>query len=348
MDVVWGAEEEWKMKVRLIGLVVVMLVGTLLGSVAALAAEAAPGSAEATPAPASAEQALPAAPAATGAAPAAAPTAEPLPGYAVRLGDRIQLSVWGEPSLSTEATVMPDGTVSLPMIGALAVVGKTIPAATQEVQDAYGRYFKDPKVSLTCLPKSPSQVYMAGAVARPGPLDYDPRLRMTDYLAMAGGPTVGADLTRVVITSVEASGTSTKTLDLSQTKPGQETEQNPTLKPGDTVWVGPALPVAVVGAVTRPGSFEYQQGLRLSDYLGLAGGPTDYSNLGAVSLKHAGPEPVQTMDLKKALAEPDNPQANPVLRAGDVVTVPTKFVGGTLGWSDILGALTGLFVWFRR
>jgi polysaccharide export outer membrane protein len=273
---------------------------------------------------------------------------EPFPGYKVGLGDRIQISVWGEPDLSVDAMVMPDGAVAMPLIGIVSVVGKTVPDLMGEIEAAYRRYLREPRISLTCVPRSPPRVYFEGAVGRPGPVDYDPRFRLVDYLGQAGGPSVGADLSRVIITSLNGADVKTVTVDMSPAKAAQGPLENPELKPGDTVWVGKALPVSVVGEVMRPGSFDYQQGLRLSDYLALSGGPTDHAVLSKVVLKSGGDptSAVRVLDGKRALKQPDTTASNPVLAPGDVVTVPAKLVGGKVFWMDVVRtAFDVVFAW---
>ncbi len=272
----------------------------------------------------------------------------PFPSYKVGLGDRVQMSVWGEPNLTFDASVMPDGAINLPMIGMVSVVGKTVPDLTTEIRTAYTRYLRDPRISLTCVPRNPPRVYFEGAVGKPGPVDYDPRFLLLDYLGLAGGPTTGADLSHVIITSLSGSEVSTVTVDVSAAKAAQGPPQNPELKPGDTVWVGKALPVSVVGEVIRPGSFDYQQGLRFSDYLAQAGGTTDHAVLDGVVLKGAGQDQnaVRVLDCRQALKQPDSTESNPVLAPGDVVTIPAKFVGGKLHWMDVVRtAFDSLFIW---
>jgi polysaccharide export outer membrane protein len=269
--------------------------------------------------------------------------------YRVCLGDRLQLSIWGEPDLTCEPTVMPDGTASWPLVGTRVVAGKTVAELAAELGEAYRRYLRDPKISLSCIPRTPPQVYFEGAVGKPGPIEYDPRSRLLDYLALAGGPAQGADLTRVVVTSVSGTDVKRAVLDVSVTATGPALENNPWLKPGDTVWVGRALPVSVVGAVNRPGAFEYRSGLRLSDYLALAGGPTDRANLRQAMLKHtgSGTEVRRVVDLSAALRAPDGEQTNPILAPGDTVSVPEAFVAGGLQWSDILHALATALIFWR-
>lgn len=298
-----------------------------------------------------------------GAAPTAAVSApgSPFGEYLLQVGDHIKLWVWGEPSLTTEVVVMPDGTVSLPLVGTLQLLGKSVPVVTKEVEEACGRYLKDPRVSLSCIPQMPLHVYVEGSVSAPGPVPYDPRFRLLDYLGRAGGPTTNADLSNVVVTSVRGARVGTTKLDLSAPSRGEAAPKegapnpghsadaaNPVLSPGDTVWVGRAVSVAVIGAVRNPGAIDYRQGLRLSEYVSLAGGPTVRADLAGTVLKHTqdGATTSQKIDLGLALTNPKAPESDPVLAPGDVVAVPEKFLAEGLTWSDVLRVLTAVTIWW--
>lgn len=321
-------------------LLLVSLLGLQVGLVSAWAEEG--GQATSTPAE---QQNVPAAapapaPAQTAVTPPAAPSE-----YQIRSGDRIQMSIWGEPGVATDTLVGPDGDVSLPLIDRLHAAGKTAPALTLELQQAYLRYYKNPKIALSVVPRDPLQVYVEGNVGKPGPVQYAPARRVMDYLGLAGGPGPGADMAHIVVSTVE--GVRKQTVDLSLSSPGPE--NNPTLQPGDSIWVGRTLPISVVGAVQKPGDFDYQPGLRLSDYLGMAGGPTNRARIGRATLKQTGADGksrVRMVDLKAALKQPDQPELNPVLGPGDVVAVPEYFVGGTLEWSDIIRALGSIIIFW--
>jgi polysaccharide export outer membrane protein len=285
--------------------------------------------------------------------------------YLLHVGDRVRLWVWGEPSLTTEVAVMPDGTVSLPLVGTLHLVGKSIPVATKEVEDACRRYLKDPRVSLSCIPQVPLQVYVEGSVSSPGPVPYDPRFRLLDYLGRAGGPTTGADLSTVVVTSVSGARVGTTKFDLSAPLGAKEAPAdgvpadgvlaaasaeaaNPVLSPGDTIWVGKAVPVAVIGAVRNPGAFDYRSGQRMSEYVSLAGGPTARADLGGALLRHTkdGVTTSQKVDVAAALTSPSVADSDPVLAPGDVLTIPEEFLAEGVTWSDVLRAVTAALIWW--
>jgi polysaccharide export outer membrane protein len=279
---------------------------------------------------------------------AAAAAAAPFAEYRIRPGDRLRMSVWGEPNLTTDAVVMTHGVVSFPLVGEMSVADKTVSALAEELREAYLRYYQDPRVSLSAIPAVWPKVYVQGNVKQPGPVDYAPERRLLDYVGLAGGFALGADLANVAVVSSESDTAATVRVSMNLASSDGASAPNPPLKPGDTIWIGKALPVSVVGAVQSPGAVEYREGLRLSDYIGMAGGPTNRARVHDAVLKHtdsAGSSAVRRVDIATALQQPDDPQLNPVLAPGDVVTVPEHFLAGTLEWSDVLRAVAGIVFW---
>ncbi|UCC68085.1 MAG: polysaccharide export protein [Armatimonadota bacterium] len=272
------------------------------------------------------------------------------PDYLVRVGDRIQFSVWGEPELTTDTVVMPDGTISLPLMGTFRVLGKSVPTVTEEVKQECLRYLKDPQIYLSCIPRVPPQVYVEGAVDAPGPVPYDPRFSLLDYLTQAGGPTPDADLSNVIITRVQGDQVTSIEVDMYAPPAAGGSVETPRMSPGDTIWVGRALPVSVVGEVENPGVVPYRQGLRLSDYIALAGGPTERADRVKSWLKHteAGVTTSRRVNIAIAMEQPDTLETNPILAPGDAVTVPEKFLAGGLEWADVLRVLSTTVLWWHR
>jgi polysaccharide export outer membrane protein len=268
--------------------------------------------------------------------------------YRIQAGDQLHLSVWGEPGLTTDTVVMTHGRVPFPLLGEIVVANMTVSDLSEQVRQGYLRYYRDPRISLTVTPVVWPRVYVQGNVQRPGPVEYSPGRRLLDYVGMAGGFGADADLTSIGIVTHQSATAAKTTVDLSAVSADGQSTPNPVLGPGDTLWVAKALPVSVLGAVNKPGSVDYQHGLRLSDYVGMAGGPTNRAELLNASVKHTGPDgasSVTEVDLKAALEQPDDPELNPILAPGDTVTVPERFIGGTLEWSDILRALVAVAVW---
>jgi polysaccharide export outer membrane protein len=101
----------------------------------------------------------------------------------------------------------------------------------------------------------------------------------------------------------------------------------------------PTLPyVSVFGEVLRPGAVEYQRGLRVVDYIALAGGPTPAANLGKVNVVRflIGEPIVETVDVSEIL-EKGLIEGNYALKSGDWVFVSKKFM---VNWGLVVQTLT--------
>jgi polysaccharide biosynthesis/export protein len=93
-------------------------------------------------------------------------------------------------------------------------------------------------------------------------------------------------------------------------------------------------PVAVIGAVDKPGQFQLQRRVRLLELVSLAGGPTERagqrilvahsSELSPCSVGGAGvaadPSGFESYDLNNTLKA--DGEANPYVRSGDIITLP--------------------------
>src|SRR6266700_2237407 len=67
-----------------------------------------------------------------------------------RLGpeDVIDVFVWKEPELSTNAVVRPDGRISLPLAGELDATGKTAVELQKEIADRLAKFVLQPVVNV--------------------------------------------------------------------------------------------------------------------------------------------------------------------------------------------------------
>lgn len=76
--------------------------------------------------------------------------------YRIGVGDELQIE-WLQGAANTETPlnrtllVQPDGTVTLPLIGEVAAAGKTVPDFRDEVVKLYGRFQRDPQITVTPL-----------------------------------------------------------------------------------------------------------------------------------------------------------------------------------------------------
>jgi polysaccharide export outer membrane protein len=132
--------------------------------------------------------------------------------YRITRGDRISISILGEPELKVTGTrVEPVGTVNLVLIKEVNLSGLTIAEAEAKVAKAYqdGRYLRSPRVNITVEEYAPRTVIVSGKVNIQGRQDIPPNSEFTikDLIFKAGGFTDTARSSAVKVTRNMPDGT---------------------------------------------------------------------------------------------------------------------------------------------
>jgi len=150
--------------------------------------------------------------------------ADELRGYRLSAGDKVRVSVFGEPDLSVTERVSDRGTVSFPLLGELLVQGKTLDDVEKLIISGLrGPYLVDPRVSVSI--DEYREFFVMGQVQRPGSYPYLPGLTVRKAISIAGGFTERASRNKVHI--------------FSEDRPQHErrVKQMDPVGPGDTVVV---------------------------------------------------------------------------------------------------------------
>ena len=128
---------------------------------------------------------------------ATSPGGEPL-GYVLGTGDRVRVTVFGEPDLSGEFEIDATGKVSLPLVGDIRIGGQQLRQAEQTVADRLAQgYLANPRVNIEVLNYRP--FYIIGEVNQPGSYPYVNGMSVLTAVAVAGGYTYRAKQDRVII-----------------------------------------------------------------------------------------------------------------------------------------------------
>lgn len=101
----------------------------------------------------------------------------------LRAGDAVRVEIRDEPDLTAEYPVAESGEVLFPLIGAVAVAGRSFDEVLAEVRAAYARELAHPDVLATPL----MRVTVTGEVQKPGLHYAEPSMSVADLLALAGG-----------------------------------------------------------------------------------------------------------------------------------------------------------------
>jgi protein involved in polysaccharide export with SLBB domain len=113
-----------------------------------------------------------------------------------QVGDRIALSVAGEPTLTDTFTVREGVLLRLPNMPDIALHGVLHSELEADVTHEVARYLKEPDVHATPL----IRLAVTGQVQRPGYYSVPADALLSDMLTRAGGATSSANLSKTVIT----------------------------------------------------------------------------------------------------------------------------------------------------
>lgn len=193
------------MRARSYTLAVLCLAGLLFTQVAPAAEEPAaesPPAAVSGPAPASAAAPMPQLSMPAVVRSSGGPLSSGESDYVLVVGDVVELNVFREPDLTTQATIARDGTVQLPLIREVTLAGLTIRDARELLRTIYDKQFLvDPQVFLNVVRYAERKFTIMGQVARPGSYELQggERIDLLEAIGLAGGFTRIADRGRVII-----------------------------------------------------------------------------------------------------------------------------------------------------
>ncbi|MEX0645458.1 MAG: polysaccharide biosynthesis/export family protein [Parvularculaceae bacterium] len=118
--------------------------------------------------------------------------------YRIGPADKIRVIVFGEPELSGEFSVNSGGEISLPLLGEIAVNGRTIEEVRRMVKEGLSSgYINDARVAAEITTYRP--FYILGEIADPGEYPYSAGMTIFKAVAAAGGFTYRAKKSSVYI-----------------------------------------------------------------------------------------------------------------------------------------------------
>nr|NMF98531.1 polysaccharide export protein EpsE [Aromatoleum toluolicum] len=211
--------------------------------------------------------------------------------YVLGPGDVIRITVYQNPDLTTEARVSEGGVISFPLLGSVAVGGRSAGSVERQIERQLreGGFVLQPQVSVLATQMRGNQVSVIGLVGRPGryPLETS-NIRLSDVLATAGGiaPT-GADT--VVLIGVRDGKTLRSEIDIPALflKGG---EGDVTVSGGDILYVHRAPTFYIYGEVQRPGAFRLERNMSVMQALATGGGINQRGTLRGLQVHRRNPE----------------------------------------------------------
>jgi len=159
------------------------------------------------------------------------------PDYTVCAGDVLQITVWKEEGLDREVLVLPDGTISFPLVGTFNARGMTLNEVQNTVKDKLRSYIPDASVSVIVKAPLGHVVSVIGQVAKPGEFVMGHRMTVMQALSMAGGLTPFASEGGIIVMRHEGEKETSLPVPYKDIISGDKLAKDIALKPGDVVIV---------------------------------------------------------------------------------------------------------------
>lgn len=123
--------------------------------------------------------------------------------YRIGVSDSLRVSVWHNPDLSTQVVVLPDGRISVPLVGDVMAEGETTESLADNITDALNAYIRQPVVTVSVLNAASSEylqrVRITGAINNPLSMDFRRGLTVLDMVLLAGGLTLFANPNKALL-----------------------------------------------------------------------------------------------------------------------------------------------------
>jgi polysaccharide biosynthesis/export protein len=281
--------------------------------------------------------------------------------YELGRGDAISIDFGGRPEMSSKQIVGPDGMITLPMAGSIAVADKTRPQAAQAIIAALTPYYQHLNVTVGVEKYTSNQVLLLGAVEHPGVLTFDRPPTLLEAVSR-GGAVGGArnsgygasGFVREASLQPMSSGVPERVaiyrgadkviwVDLKKLLDSGSALADMRLKRDDIVYVPSSAEryISVLGQVQHPGALQLDDSMTLAKLLSLSGGLTPEAGKNPqIEIVQMSTGKKRTVTLKEIL------QPSPMdltLHSGDIVYVPKSGFNNVAYVFDKLSPLVSMF-----
>ena len=244
--------------------------------------------------------------------------------YTIAAGDKLTISVAGEPEYQTDGVVRSDGKIVVRNLGEIKAQGLTSDQLQADITAKLKDYIRQPVVTVGLSGMSNARVYVTGGGVKPMVIDASQNRTLLNLLTSLGD-TSSIDMRNA---SVIRDGQEVKK-DFYDLYVGSDVSQDIPLMAGDTVMLPPTASnrgVYVVGAVNAPKVVIFREGLTLLEAILEAGGFSKFASPNDTKIvRHVeGQEQVIKVKAKHLVRDGDLKQ-NAVLRGGDLIIVEESF-----------------------
>jgi len=157
--------------------------------------------------------------------------------YIIGSGDILDISLWKDEAMTKQVTVRTDGKIVFPLIGEIAVAGRSVAEVKQEMVEKLKEYVPEPVLTVDVKQINSMIVYVTGRVNHAGRFPVNTPVTVLQAISMAGGLNPFAKRSKIKVFRQEDGKTVTFPFDYDEVVDGENLQQNIVLKRGDVVVV---------------------------------------------------------------------------------------------------------------
>lgn len=196
--------------------------------------------------------------------------------YLLTVGDIVRVSVYDNPELSMEVRVAESGSISLPLIGQVEVVGLTMSQTETRIASLLRekKFVVNPHVNVLVTRALGNVVSVLGQVNRPGRYSMETGgSRVTEMIAYAGGVAPEGGYV-VYVSGLRGGSQFRREIDLESVFRSGDSEDDLVLLGGDVLFVDRAPSFFIYGEVQKPGMYRLEREMTIMQAMAAAGGLT--------------------------------------------------------------------------
>ena len=238
--------------------------------------------------------------------------------YILGPGDSLKVNLFGKESQFYELAIDQEGTVYIPELGPLSLVGLSFSEAKQRLVDTIDQKMIGVKASVSMGQLRSIRIFVLGEAYLPGSYVVSSLSTMTNALVLSGGISANGSLRNI---QLKRKGELIQSLDLYDLLLKGDTSDDAQLRSGDVVFIPPVGTTAgIKGQVRRPAIYELKGEEMTDELISLAGGLRPSAQPKLAKLERIG------NNDKKDLIDIDlDQQGSQILvRNGDVLVIPAS------------------------
>jgi|GEM_PF-1914163 len=264
--------------------------------------------------------------------------------YILTPGDIFKLSVTtgirsdGSISNAQEYTIQlqKDYTLNVPFIGKVNAKGQSLPDLQNYIDTRIRKLIPAQYINFVLTSPAQFNVFIYGGVNLPGFIVANPLMTVIDAIGAASGFKSTGSYRKVLLMRGGDDGEEiTLELDISRFYEKADFSSNPSLQPGDTIFVPTAEVLTTIsGKIVYPGAYELRSGESLKDLIALSGGvvpDAQVSRIEVIRIQQDGEHTRHLVALSEAESFPIHNNDQVVVRStsenSDMITIEGAVFG---------------------